>query len=276
MSHMVLTADDNLDDDRLALLGPNREPVHCRVRDLSVATDLYDHVVTSLADLPPLSGIYYDLTPGSWAFPVPLNIGTNTIRIPAGDVYVNGLGWNNVITATGNYTFRVSGGNLLLKDMSMVAGTACIIVQSGSLYARNAYLAPSGGTGSAVRNSGGLVIDFLGCTFSGGLYGCYVDGNVTQAYRLVDCDVSTGTAGVFHVSGTMPAFQIVGSRLSAITGINWNTASLPTGGLLVNGCHFNCTTNYAGHTPASALANYKCNSKTSGGAGLLTETAIVP
>lgn len=274
MTHMVLTADDNLDDDRLALLGPNREPVHCSVRDIAVATDLYDHVVMTTADLPPLSGANYDLTTGSWAFVAPINLGTNNLRVPAGEtVYLNGFGWHNVITGTSNYALRVSG-TLLAENIALAALTSAIQLQTGELYLRKVQLAP-GGAGQGIRVSGGSVLDINGGRQTVGQVGIYLDGNCSSI-RLAQFDVQVTTAGVQWISGTIVDCHVLGCKLAANVGITWNAANLPTSGLLVTNTHFQCVNNYAGHTPASANANYKANSKTSGGAGLLTETAIVP
>lgn len=303
MSHVVFTADDNLDGTEVHLLTPTND-LRSRVREIVVASDLYDHVVETVADLPAPAAGFHSLTSGSWAFTSPLALGGNRLNVPAGvTVYLQGFGWGNTISGTAGPLLAVSGV-ALVENMHFSIPTANAVGVNcfGAYTDLTGCLIESGG--DSVQASGASAIDVLvnrcrlqpatgyasfGCrsaagvgrvrinqsTFESGTDGIAVVANLSYLNVYGVRCVGGRTNFIQRSAGLVTSVSVVGCIIQATNGINWAAANMPAYGLLVMGNSFNCTNDWVAHTPASALVNYKCNNS-SGGPGLLTETVIVP
>lgn len=305
---VYLTANDNRSGQKVRLLtNTQSDSVEVSFDPLVIPTGAaFDYIVETVADLPaPVAG-YHQLTTGSWAIKNALNLGTNALRVQNGEtVYLQGMGWDKLITTSHNNGILVAG-NLLCKGLALTTtGTTAVSVGASvggtwqqfddcNFAAGSTGFTIGGGSTENVRlnntrmtaTSEGLYISantvvkvyVHGC-YAAANYGCRIPGNC--GYLSISQSLFTGTSrGIYYTAGggggNMAAASFTNNQFSGASGgaIDWPSADLPGQGLLVVGNALNGVSAYAGHTPASARANYKANCRA--GTTLLTETAIVP
>jgi hypothetical protein len=267
-------------------------------------TSVYDHVVRSLADLPtPVAGNIL-LTTGSYAFPVPVDLGANQLRVNAGEsVLLDGLGWQNVLTSSAS-PVQSNGGTLECRNLHCRSTAGHAISQNGGaltlLSCRGTSVAATRG---AISISGTHTTELIDCELehedaagycvfvggntgffkqSGGRWrstpgtgeGMHIAGNSPQGFQLMGITTATSFDTVIsYTSGTVRSGIVVGCRFTAVTGISWAAANLPTQGLAVFATAFDAATPFSGFSATSARANLKGNL---GPGGLMSETPIVP
>lgn len=244
-----------------------------------VMPNLFDHVVTAVADLPAAVAGYHELSGGSWAFIRSIDLGTNSLRIPVGTtVYLTAFGWAQFLTSSANTVILVEG-TLLVENMritSGVGGGRIFIVNNAAAIFRSHNtntVVGSGATNLYILSATSVQMTFDSWSGAGNSTSVGFNGNITADLRIVG-HRSTGQ-GVFltRTSGTVGFASITACWTNATTGINWAAANIPTNGLIVNGNALLGATPYSGFNPATVRVNFKLNTTT---ANLLPETPIVP
>jgi len=258
---------------QVRLLGPNREAVPAR--SAWFESTPFDHVVRSVDDLPPLSGGFYDLTSGSWAFANDLTL-ADAIRVASGEVvYLSGLGWGNTLTTTASRAIQ-NGGTLLVHALNIVSSQHGIQVIGASADLWCSGCRVSSGAACVLVSVGRRVFiqssDLIG-TGAGSTGRIDVAGAVEELTAMGVAASAGASSFIRRASGTQRSVIVRACSVTTPTGIAWDAAGMPTAGMLVAANHFNCATPINGFTSASARVNMKCNT---GSAGLLSETAIVP
>lgn len=278
---VLFTADQSHADKTVGLLTDVQgSPLRARLVDTTLADSPYDHVVRTMADLPaPVGGPpgLINLTAGSWAFPVDLNIGNNIIVVPGlTECHLKGF-WGKFLTGTATNLIAVNGiafldTMVLSNDAPLLCsgvGAICVC-QECDIIAISACILTTVAFGH-LQVVGGYWQQFAGTP--AGLYvNCDVGNIQVLGVRTVNLDRAirwvAGVVGGCQVEGCS-FFGGVGS-----IGIDWAPASMPTRGLYIVGNDFEVDTPLQGFNPAAALVNAKANSAR--GVGLFTETAIVP
>jgi hypothetical protein len=265
-------ADPNLVGQRVKMLTSSRTSVDSDIANIE--TGPWDYVVRTMADLPtPVAGLI-NLTAGSWAFPVALNIGANIIVVPGGvECHLKGF-WGEFLTGTSTNLIAVNG-IALLETMALSNDAPLLLSGVGGICecAHCDIIAISACIVTTVAFSQLSVFGGIWQRFAGTPSGLHIACDVDDI-RLVGV---RGTGGlnrfVRYVSGAIASALIHGCTTDAATGIDWAAASLPANGLALLGNNLNCGTPLNGFTAASARANLKGNVENG---ALMSETAIVP
>lgn len=276
MAHLVYTAPHNIDGQEVDLLCPNRPPIRTFIAE--VEGTAFDHVVRTFADLPtPVAGVI-TLTAGSWAIAASVDIGVNVLLVPiATTVYLNGLGWNNVLSGDGP-VLEVRG-NLVAEQLSILSDADAIVLSSVTAVARLFECRlTAGATGSCIQvlTAGELEViggEWLGVA-PGATFGLEIDGDVAWIRLLsVACAASVDTF-IGYVSGTVEFAKVQACRVDAnVQGIDWAALSMPNFGLVVEGSSWNTALPFTGFNELDARVTSRGNYDTT---GPMNETPITP
>jgi hypothetical protein len=176
-------------------------------------TTAWDHVVSSLSDLPaPAAGVI-TLTDGSWAFKASVDVGANVVSVPSGTtVLLKGMGgFNEKVLSGSNTRVLVLEGSAYLESLSIdaTAGTALELATNASLVSNNCAFT---GTAQGITMSAGLWRDSLS-RVTGGAEAMVMTGGVLN---LSQTRFLGGTEPALAASGpdVLDVF-LQGCRLSA-------------------------------------------------------------
>jgi hypothetical protein len=285
---------------QMQLLAPQEQIVDANVVDMSPGPAVFDHVVLTTADLPaPVLGII-TLTTGSWAFAAAINLGLDTIRVPAGvTVYLAGMGWDKVLSSGATNVIEVLG-TALIEGLAITGAVDGLAVQGGVLWMRACLItAAINGTRLSVAATSELdaaqcewrvasrcvfaqlgrrirIVDseFIDTSGANLAIGVRVSGDLDYL-ALIGVGQTAGSDFVQRTSGAQTWATVNGCRcVVAGYGIAWAAANVPTNGLILIGNYFGAGTGaYNGLTHLSALVNSKGNTRAG---ALLSETPIVP
>lgn len=152
----------------------------------------WDHIVTELADLPTPVADVITLTSGSWAFKASIDLGPNTINIPAGvTVLLKGMGGFNQ------------------KVLSSEATR--VIILEGSAYMESLTLDAENGSALEMTNAASLVSQ--ACVFDGDAQGITMSAGL---WRDSLSRVTGGDQAMVMTGGTLNLSQ---TRFNPGTGI---------------------------------------------------------
>jgi hypothetical protein len=271
----VYGADPALTSQQLTLLTSSRALVRAQVID--VTSSAFDHVVRSLSDLPAPSGGLITLTSGSWAFAAPINLGTDIILVPIGEVvYLKGLGWDKVLT--GVTAIRVQG-TAILDTMSIAATSVGVQTDAATsrLYIDQSQIAGTSTNDICVRVTAADRVQITGGRLTGAGFantrGVSVSGNISGGLQLSNIEAD-GLTTFLYLTAPVQSIVVCNCNTTTITnGISMNVADTPVQGMSVVASSFNTPTPFTSFTAASPRINIKA---CLGSAGLLSETAIVP
>jgi hypothetical protein len=251
---------------KMRLLQQNGQHVPGQIVDVEPTP--FDHVVRSVADLPAPAGGYIDLTDGSWAFAAPINVGTDTVRVPTGTtVYLHGFGWSNTLSGNGTYVVEVQGIALIDRLSVIGLGTHAVGLTHASAIASLCGCDLSA-LGYAVEVTLGDRLQVIG-----GLWAAYAALHIDGAIRLIQvCALQDRSTDYFVYYSSGAVESCIFTACTAEHDIRWPAADIPSDGLLIVATAIAAATPWNGFTAASARVNVKACTNS---AGLEAETAIV-
>lgn len=230
----------------------------------------WDHVVSSLADLPaPVAGVI-ELTDGSWAFKAPIDLGANVLSVPSGvSVLMKGMGGFNEKVLSGDASrVLLIEGNAHIETLTIEAvnGAAVELATNASLAS---LLCEFDGDAQGVTMSAGLWRDSMSRVVGDAEAMVMTGGRV----HLSQTRFLSGTSECFDASGASVTEVWMQGCLLQAPGASTVVFDCPAGTFVSEGTAFECDTGNPVILSSLALGLQLVGGRLQGTAGIGVQVA---
>ncbi len=185
----------------------------------------WDTVVQVKADLPAPVGGIIDLTSGSFAFKNAISLGSDRIRVAAGQsVLLKGMGATKILSGSGSSIIEVLGDAIIETLVTLASsGPAVVLGAGGRLRAVSCVWESN--TDPGLQQTGGQLDDTLS-GYDGGTHAYQITGGESH---LEGCNLTAGNMQAVNGSGSLGTLGVTlnGCRLLANTAttVVWNVTN---------------------------------------------------